>query len=147
MAYDVYIQLVPAAQYTGMKFYGFGSTRSLGVRGLSKLVTMFAKNLLTPLGTNPLDPDDGSELPSLIGSNVTLADARDIIVMAVAKVVDRIRTTQTTQNIPNDERLADASVIQFVDIPDGPGIAAQIYIRNVTGVGLNFLIPTLVARS
>jgi phage baseplate assembly protein W len=108
---------------------------------------MFAKNLLTPLGTNPLDPDDGSELPSLIGSNVTLTDARDIIVMAVAKVVDRIRTTQTTQNIPNDERLADASVIQFVDIPDGPGIAAQIYIRNVTGVGLNFLIPTLVARS
>lgn len=147
MAYDVYIQLVPAAAYTGMKFYSFGQTRSLGVRGLTKLVTLFAKNLLTPLGTNPIDPDDGTDLPGLIGSNTTLDDARDIIILAVAKVADRIRSVQTSQDIDNDERLADASVTDFVEIPDSSGVAAQIYIRNVAGIGLNFLIPTMTART
>jgi hypothetical protein len=147
MAYDVYIQLVPAASYTGMKFYSFGQTRSLGVRGLTKLVTIFAKNLLTPLGTNPLDPDDGTDLPGLIGSNITLDDARDIIILAVAKVADRIQAAQSTQDVDNDERLADASVTEFVELSDSSGVAAQIYIQNVAGIGLSFLIPTMTART
>lgn len=147
MPFDINIQIVSAAEYTGMAFYSFGQKRSLGVRGLQKLVNIFAKFLLTPVGSDPIDLTYGTNLTSLIGGNVALDDAREILDIAIEATVAAIQGFQSGQTtVPDDERLATASVTAYISIPDGPGFAAQILITNVAGQSLNFILPTLEVR-
>ncbi len=146
--YDVHIQIVPEASYSGMKFYSFGQKRSLGVRGIQKLVNEYAKYLLTPIGTDPTDLSYGTEITNLIGSNVTAPDAKEVLLLSVDKATAAIQTYQSAAlNVPDDERLASATVTDVITFPDGTGIAAQIFIQNVVGQGLPFLLPTLTPRT
>jgi hypothetical protein len=146
-AYDINIQIVPAADYNGMAFYSFGQTRSLGVRGIQKLVNMAAKYLLTPIGTDPLDSTYGTNLTYLLGSNVALEDAREVLDAAVTSTAEAITGWQSGDTaVPDDERLATLAVTAYIEIPDGPGFAAQILITNVSGQQLQFLLPTLAVR-
>jgi len=148
MPYDINIQIVPAVRYTGMAFYSFGQTRSLGVRGLQKLVNVYAKFLLTPIGTDPLDLAYGTNLTNLIGSNIALADAREVLDMAVATTTAAIRAAQTgVTALADDERLATATVTAYLLLPEGPGFAAQLLIRNVANQQLQLVLPTLEVRT
>ena len=148
MAYDINIQIVPAAQYTGQGFYSFGQTRSLSVRGINKLVNIFAKFLLTPVGTDPLDSTYGTNLTNLIGTNVALSDAQEILDMAVQTTVAAIQGFQAGNSaVADDERLASASVTNYILIPDAPGFAAQILITNVSNQQMQIILPTLEVRS
>ena len=147
MPFDVNIQIVPAAEYTGMGFYSFGQTRSLAVRGLQKLVNMFAKYLLTPVGTDPTDATYGTNLTNLIGTNIVLSDAREVLDIAVEKTITAVQGWQSGRaSIPDDERLASASVTDYIEVPSAPGFAAQILIRNVSGQQLQIVLPTLEVR-
>lgn len=142
--YDVNIQIVPAAQYDGMGFYAFGQKRSLGVRGINKLVNIFAKWLLTPTGTNPINLSEGTQLANLIGSNVTLADAQEILQVSVSDTAEAIRGFQAGRgDVPDDERLASAEITAFLLIEEAPGFAAQIHIRNAANQGMSVVLPTL----
>lgn len=142
--YDVNIQIIPAAAYHGMAFYSFGQKRSLGVRGINKLVNMFAKFLLTPIGTDSVELASGTLLTSLIGSNVALADAQEILQMSISTTVDAIHAFQANRgSVPDDERLASAEVTDFLLIEEAPGFAAQVLIRNISNQGLSLVLPTL----
>lgn len=145
MAYDLYFQIVTIDELESgsSKFLTFGQTRSLGVRGLQKLINLFVKYLLTPLGSNPLDLDDGTILTSLLGSNVSPNDAEEILIMAVDKTTAAIQAYQQGQNVPDDERLASASITGYIAIDSDPGFAAQILIKNVANQALTFNLPTL----
>jgi hypothetical protein len=145
--YDINIQIVPASDYTGTAFYSFGQTRSLGVRGIQKLVNIFAKYLLTPVGSDPTDLTYGTQLTALIGSNVVLSDAQEVLDLAVSDTVTAIQGYQTVQSgVPADERLASAAVVDYLLVPEGPGFAAQILITNVSGQSLQLIIPTLAVQ-
>lgn len=147
MAYDINIQLAPLARSTGRGFYSFGQTRSLGVRGIQKLVNIFAKHLLTPVGSDPLDLRYGTNLMSLVGANVTLLDASEVIHLAVTQTVANIQAYQTGQTaLPAEERLASAQLTNFLIIAEGPGVAAQILIQNVVNQTLQIILPTLEVR-
>jgi len=142
--YDINIQIVPEQDYTGMAFYSFGQTRSLGVRGINKLVNMFAKYLLTPTGTDSVNPEEGTQLANLIGSNVTLNDAQEILQISVTTAAEAIQTFQAGRgDVPDDERLASVEITQFILIEEAPGFAAQILIRNVANQGMSLVLPTL----
>lgn len=145
--YDVNIQIVPAAAYTGSAFYSFGQKRSLGVRGVNKLINMFARLLLTPVGTDSVEPTSGTVLTGLIGSNVTLSDAQEILQTAVATTVDAMQAFQAGRGVPDDERLASAEVTQFLLVEEAPGFAAQILVRNVANQGLSLVLPSLTVVS
>lgn len=148
MSYDVNIQIIAAAEYDGMGFYSFGQTRSLGVRGLQKLVNVFAKYLLTPIGTDATDLDYGTNLASLIGSNLALDDAREVLDIAVDKTSAAITAWQTAKGaVPDNERLSSAVVSDYIEIPEAPGFAAQVLITNVSGEQLQIVLPTLEVRS
>lgn len=147
MPYDVNIQIVPAIDYTGQGFYSFGQKRSLGVRGIQKILNICAKYLLTPVGTDPLDATYGTNLTSLIGSNVQLSDAREILDIAVGKTVTAVQSYQAAQaGVPDDERLASMSVTDYIEIPSAPGFSAQILITNVSNQRLQLVLPTLEVR-
>ena len=145
--YDVHVQIIPASQQGTGKFMGFGQKRTVGVRGIQKLVDDFTIELLTPIGTDPLDLLRGTDLPNLLGSNVDVSDAQDILLLAVARTVTRFQDYQAGRAVPDDERLASASVTNFISLPEVPGFAAQIFIENVLDVGLTFLLPTLQVRT
>jgi hypothetical protein len=144
--YDIYTQVIPAAAYTGTKFFSFGPTRSLSVRGMQKLVGIFAKYLLTPIGSDPLDPLGGTQLPSLLGSNVGVSDAHEILLLSVEKTVKAIQAFQSGVVVADDERLATAQVTKFIHIPEAPGFAAQIFIENIIDQGISFLLPSLTSQ-
>ena len=142
--FDVNIQIVPNAAYEGMAFYAFGQRRSLGVRGINKLVNMFARFLLTPIGTDSVDLTFGTVLPRLIGSNVALADAQEVLQVAVTTTIDAIQAFQAGRDsVPDDERLASAEVTQFLLIEEAPGFAAQILIRNTANETMSVVLPSL----
>lgn len=145
--YDVYIQIVPADQYNGTKFISFGQKRTVGVRGIQKLVDIFMIALLTPIGSDPLDLTRGTDLPNLIGSNIALEDAHDILNIAVDKASADITNYQAGRQIPSDERLSSATVTNFIVIEEAPGFAAQIFIENIVDQGLTLLLPTLEVRT
>lgn len=145
--YDVHIQLVPQASFTGSKFYSFGYDRTLGVRGLQKLINMWAKYFLTPVGSDPTDLSVGTDFMGLLGSNVDVNDAQDILLIAVDKTNQAIQSYQTGRDIADDERLANAEVTDYIVLSDANGFAAQIHITNVAGEGLSFLLPTLQTRT
>jgi hypothetical protein len=48
--FDIHIQLVFPENLTNNKFYEFGFTQTKKVDGLQKLVNMWIKYLLTPIG-------------------------------------------------------------------------------------------------
>ncbi len=145
--YDIYFQIVPENQFTGSKFFSWGQQRTLGVRGIQKLVNLFVKYLMTPIGSDPLDTTYGTDLPHLIGSNISIDDAKDILLLAVDKTAKAIQGFQISSDVPDDERLATATVTDFIAIPEAPGFAAQIFIDNVADQGLTFLLPTLTPRA
>ena len=142
--FDLYFQSLGARDPFGTKPFTFGQTQSLGIAGLQKLANMFVKYLMTTVGSDPLDLNAGTALPSLIGSNVDASDVQEILQLAVDKTVSAIIAIQSTQAPPVAETLASATVTDFISIPSLPGFSAQIYIQNVAGVGLTFLLPALV---
>ena len=142
--FDVNIQIVPATAYQGMAFYSFGQKRSLGVRGINKLVNMFARYLLTPIGTDSVDLSFGTVLPGLIGSNVALTDAQEVLQASVTATTDAIHAFQAGRgSVPDDERLATAEVTRFILIEEAPGFAAQILIRNTANETMPLVLPSL----
>lgn len=142
--FDVNVQIVPAAAYEGMAFYSFGQRRSLGVRGINKLVNMFARYLLTPIGTDSVDLSFGTVLPGLIGSNVALTDAQEVLQASVTATTDAIHAFQAGRgSVPDDERLATAEVTRFILIEEAPGFAAQILIRNTANETMPLVLPSL----
>ena len=141
--YDVHIQLVPDAAVLGGGFYGFGAVRSIGVSGVQKLVNQFAKYLLTPVGSDPTDLDYGTDLPNLIGSNVNVYDAKEVLELSVAKTVQALQGYQASAEIPDVERLASATVTDYIVVESAPGFSAQIYIENTANQGMKILLPSL----
>jgi len=140
--FDVHIQLTPEAT-AGGGFYGFGDVRSIGVRGVQKLVNMFAKYLLTPIGSDPLDLTYGTDLPNLIGSNVDVLGAKEVLELSVAKTVQALQSYQSSVEIPDDERLSTASVTDYIVFTEVSGFSAQIYIENILNRGVTVLLPSL----
>jgi phage baseplate assembly protein W len=144
VSFDVNIQIVSAQNYTGFSFYSFGQTRSLGVRGINKLVNEVAKFLLTPVGSDPLNLNYGTQLTNLLGANVTLADSQEVLQLAVQQTQEALQSYQAAETaVPSDEQLASISVTAFVLIPQAPGIAAQILITNVANQSLQIILPML----
>lgn len=141
--YDIHIQLVDPAKQESHKFYTFGFQRTLGIRGIQKLVNIFAKHLLTPVGSDPTDLTYGTTFPSLIGSNINLEDAKDVLALSVEATSTFIKNSQRSREVPLDERLASVTITNFIADETLPGFAAQILITNVAGQGLKILLPTL----
>jgi hypothetical protein len=144
--YDVYTQITPATEYNSFKFISFGQKRTAAVQGLQKLIGLYTSALLTPIGSDPLDLLRGTNLTDLIGSNVGVRDAHDTLVLAVQKASSDVITNQIGLQIPDSERLANATVTQFIVIDAAPGFSAQVYIQNVANQGLTLLLPTLQVR-
>jgi len=143
MAYDINIKIATLDQQVSGKFISFNDLKTVKVDGLQKLMNIFTKYFLTPIGTNPIDKNEGTEVPALLGSNISPFDARDIVVLAINKTVTAVRRLQQNQNLSSAERLLNATLTDFIAQPDRPGFTAQILLRNVANQGATLFIPSL----
>ncbi len=133
--YDIHFEGTPEANgRENFLFLSFGEEGSVAVHGLQMLVNHWAKCFLTPRGSDPCDLSYGTEFSHLIGSNLSVEDARDITLIAIDTCSEQVKAWQLRDDtLAPNERLASATLISFVGDNAGPGFHVTIDIKNRAG--------------
>jgi hypothetical protein len=141
--FDIHIQVLPEAeQKDTFKFMSFGFAESIGVKGFQMLINQWLLCFLTRRGSDPADLARGTVFTSLIGSNLALADARDVVSLSVDQCNEQVSAFQRNDfTLTASERLASASVVGFTEQPSAPGFDVVVEIRNQAGQRLVFNLP------
>jgi len=143
--FDIYFQVLSAIeQQTTYKFVTFGTPSTIGVKGFPQLINKWLKCFLTSKGSDATDLNYGTVFPTLIGSNVSLLDARDIADLAVQQCNTQLLAIQGSDlNLTPSERLHSANTINFVEKPEAPGFDIYVEIKNQAQELLIFNLPTI----
>jgi hypothetical protein len=131
--YDIYLQGKTEEHLTGFASLTFGFTRTVAVRGPYKLAVQWLKRFLTQKGSDPLRPDDGTNFPSLIGSNISsMADIRDVLLLAIQDCNEQIFNLQSQAPPDLDEQLLNATLDRF-ETNTADGFDAWVALSNAAG--------------
>lgn len=143
--YDLYFQPMTVEQQTStLKLMELGYNPALAVKGFQMLINMWAKTFLTRKGSDPTNLDRGTAYPNLFGSNVTLAEAEDIVRTAIDDCNQQVTGMQRNDaTLTPAERLADARLLKYATDESLPGFDAYVEIRNQAGERLSVLLPDL----
>ena len=143
--FDIHIQtLLEADQRQTFKFMTFGFNPTIGVKGFQMLVNMWLKCFLTPRGSDPTDLNYGTEFSDLIGSNVALEDARDVVLLAVNDCNEQLVSFQSEDlTYTRSELLDSAEIIGFQEDASQPGFSVSIEIKNQAQERLEVNLPIL----
>ena len=144
--YDVYVQPGTVAQARAGRPFTFGAGGAVAVRGRRKTVAAYEKCLCTQRGTDPTDLTYGTDLPSLVGSNVTVDDARDVVALAVQDAAQQLLNLQRAASLPVDERLSSVAVGSVTAYLAIPGVAVTINLRFADGSTATVTPPTIPLR-
>lgn len=141
--FDIHVQLLPEAdQKDTFKFMSFGYTSTLGIKGFQYLINTWLRILLTPKGSDPRDLKAGTQFTNLIGSGVSMADSRDVAVLAIDQCNEQLLTFQQEDTtLTATERLASAQIIDFIEKPDAPGFDIYVEIKNEANERLVLNLP------
>lgn len=145
MPYDIHLEGIPESQVTNAEFLTFGPyDKSVGVRGVHKLVSRFLKCFMTPIGSDLADEDYGTTLMSSFLGNIDSKDLVGLASRAVGEAVDTLQRYDSEYALDDDERLHSAELQDvFVDTTT-QAIEIHIRIQNVAGTAL--LIPVSVVE-
>lgn len=144
--FDLYFQGKDAEHLNGFKFFTSGFERSVGVRGLWKLTLQWLKRFMTTKGSDPTRPEEGTEFPNLIGSNiVSTTDVRDVVVLAIEECNSQMITVQQVTQPDPDELLLSAVLTQFKPL-GADGFEAWVTISNVKRTELTIQLPQFSTR-
>jgi hypothetical protein len=129
--YDIYIQPVAASYVKGYRCYEFGFAAALKVRGPQALVNRWAKTFMTPRGSDPLYPEQGTAFGNLPGSNITRVndDLQDLVAIAIDDASAQVREQDIQGLYDLDEQLQSATLLTFEQSADG--IEVWILIKNM----------------
>ena len=132
--YDMHVETLPVSeQLQSAYFTTFGET-PIGIKGAQMLINLWIKHLLTPRGSDYTDLSYGSVFPSLIGSTVSVADAKDVLILAISQTNDYIFEMQALDaTLTASERLESATLITYIEDPSGPGFEAYVELKNQAG--------------
>ncbi len=144
--YDIHFQPVPPGEVWGFKCFEFGFKAALKVKGPQALVNRWVKTILTPLGSDPLYPERGTTLGSLIGGNVSSVsvDLHGLIEIIIEDANEQVREQDLEGFFADDERLQSAELMEFEESADG--LVMWVLIKNVAGDALPLHLMTLSTR-
>jgi hypothetical protein len=144
--YDIYFQPVPAESVRGFKCFEFGYAAALKVKGPHALVNRWVKTLMTPIGSDPLYPAEGTTFGGLVGSNIggVSVNLQDLVAIAFQEASDQVREQDLEGYFPDDERLQSAELMDFEEAADG--FVVWVLIKNVAGDALQVPLTTLQTR-
>lgn len=113
------------------------------VTGTTKLAQGMFKIILTPLGSNPADPDYGTNLLSLVGTNVD----SDKFSTITSEIIDAL----THYNLINQDNPNSDEVIQTIDfvrvvqdLDDPRAIKIQVSVTTESGLPVNLQVPQIL---
>lgn len=134
MSYDIYL----SPQNNGAKLFSFYYKQAVRVTGMTKLVQLFLKFLLTPAGSDLSDPGVGTGLPELFNSNIADDDyARAAVTMAVQDALRQVRSRELRTD--GALELVSAEVLAMeIDRWGGASVAIQVTASDgtTTKIGL-----------
>ncbi len=101
---------------------------------------------MTPQGSDPFSPKEGTGFANLIGSNIqSVHDVLDAVALFVQDCSDQIRAFDKANFAPPDERLQSATILQVIELePDGFEI--WIGITNAAGTQTTVVLPAIAKR-
>jgi len=148
MAYDIHFQPVPADEVAGLKIFTFGFTAALKVQGLQALVNRWAKTFMTPKGSDPLDPNHGTDFANLAGSNVDRdsPELKDITIISIDEANTQVREQDIAGVYPPEESLLTATLEGFRETLDGVGLEVWVTITNMNEDKLTIKLMDLATR-
>ena len=146
--YDLYIEPAPIVeQQYGQGLLTIAFPRAVGVRGPYKLVVQWVKRFMTPKGSDPIEPNSGTEFPLLIGANLEdIEDARDVVLLAVEDCNQQVMQAQGKYTLDDDEILSTAALTKFEAV-GVDGFSAWVDIQNVVGQSITVRVPQHVIRT
>jgi len=129
--YDIYFQPVAEGEVRSFKCFEFGYASALKVRGPQALVNRWVKVFMTPKGSDPLYPAEGTAFGNLPGSNITRIsdDLQDMVSIAMDDASNQVREQDVAGLYDADEQLQSAELLRFETVADG--IAVWIIIKNM----------------
>lgn len=141
--YDMHIQPVSADQVRGNKCYEFGYAAALKVNGFQSLISRWAKTLLTPRGSNPLDREEGTNFANLQGSNIARVTTgiRDLVALEIESANEQVRRQDDEGFRPDSERLQSGELQAFV--MGETGFDVWVKLTNVAGAEVTFRVVTV----
>jgi len=144
--YDFYFQSKKPEDVLGFKFFTAGFSRTVAVRGVWKLTCQWLKCFMTPKGSDPTEPEYGTEFSRLIGTNITnMQDLRDVVMLAIEDCNTQIQTIQRKTQPATDELLLTAVLTQFQEMGKD-GFEAWVTVRSLANKELTIRLPDLATR-
>lgn len=145
--FDLYFQAKEQENISGFKFFTSGFNRSIGVSGFWKLILQWLKRFMTTKGSDPTRPEEGTEFPNLIGSNiVSMTDVRDIVLLAIEDCNTQMLTVQQQTQPAPDELLLTAVLTKF-DVLGADGFEAWVTISNTANTELTIKLPQFATKN
>jgi hypothetical protein len=142
--YDLHFQAVEEDKLEGFRFFTRGFNRTVAVRGVNKLLNIWAKIFLTPKGSDPTNLERGTDFAKLMGSNITSQqDVRDVVLLSISDCNKQIAEIQRVSPPDDDETLRTAVLLSF-ETPTADGIEVWVGISNVKNEEATILVPLLV---
>lgn len=141
--YDVHFQPVPEAEVAGKLCFEFGYAAALKVNGFQSLIDRWAKTLMTPRGSNPLDREQGTNFSNMIGGNIArvTTGVRDLVAFAIEDANEQVRQQDIEGYRPADEKLQGGELVTFNEV--SAGFEVWVKLTNVAGTSATFRVVTV----
>jgi hypothetical protein len=141
--YDIHFQPVPDAEITGYQCFEFGYAAALKVSGFQSLINRWAKTLMTPRGSNPLNTEEGTNFPNLIGGNIArvTTGVRDLVATAIEDANEQVRQQDIEGYRAAKERLQGGELVDFTEA--AAGFSVWVKLTNVAGTSATFRLATV----
>ena len=130
---DIHYQPVEADQVRGTKVFTFAYKSALKVEGLQALVNRWVRVLMTPKGSDPVEPTFGTAFGDLVGSNIPKSartDVIDIVSMAIDDASEQVQLQDRNGSYPEEESLSSATISRFTSNTAGDGFEVWVTIKN-----------------
>lgn len=140
MSYDIHYQGTEGAD---TKPITFGYTATISVRGVQKMINRWVKCLLTPRGSDPFAPAEGTGYTALIGINV--ADTRDLVdaLNIILQDCDDQMRGWDRKNLPAADEIFGSSKLQQVIDLGGGRYDIWVLVQNAARQGRYVQLPTV----
>lgn len=144
MPFDIHIESLGDAA-KGHRFLTFGDyPRHVGVKGIQKLVNKVVICLFTPMGTNLMDRDYGTDLAAALTGNTEHDVLKDLAQMAVSDMEDKLKELDIEYAPPDDERLGSVQLQDLRIDAATRKVEMWIRVRNVAGTTVKLLVPAIL---
>lgn len=148
--FSLYLTGIPQDEQIAGGIVGWTSTsledKIYLVKGPYKLISLFTKILFTKKNSVIGNPDEGTDLPDLVGSVAGDAqELQDLILIAIDDAFNQVVELQQKADVLTDlddsELIKSATLVNFVASSDATGFVAYVEIENIEGLKVGTQIP------